>query len=188
MIRPTVPTLSRRTVAATVVAATVSAVAALSAGAPAAHAADPKIIGSYGAWTAYSFDEKAGKVCYMASQPEKAEGDYSARGDIFALVTHRPGEKSRDVVSIVAGYPYKEGSEVELSVGKKDWNLFTQGERAWARDSKTDQAIVESLRKGSKLVVKGTSARGTLTTDTYSLAGSNNAYEAISKACSVKID
>lgn len=153
-----------------------------------AAAADPRILGSFGEWTAYAYKEPGGKVCYMASQPRKAEGDYTQRGDIFALLTHRPGEKSLNVVSIVAGYSYKEGSEVSLRIDRKDWSLFTQGERAWARDSKTDAAIADGLRKGTRMVVKGTSSRGTETTDTYSLTGSNAAYEAISRECGVKVD
>jgi len=150
-----------------------------------AQAADPKIIGSFGAWTAYTYAEGSGKVCYMASQPEKAEGDYSRRGDVFALITHRPKEKSLNVISIVAGYPYKKGSDVSLSVDGKEYALFTHGERAWARDSQTDAAIATAIRKGSRMVVKGTSSRGTVTTDTYSLRGSSAALDAISKACGV---
>jgi hypothetical protein len=33
------------------------------------------------------------------------------------------------------------------------------------------------------MIVKGTSSRGTLTTDTYSLSGFTAAFNAISKAC-----
>lgn len=153
----------------------------------ASQAADPQLVGTYGAWTAYTFQEGSGKVCYMASQPRKAEGDYTSRGDIFALVTHRPAENSNNVISIVAGYPYKEGSEVALSVGRTAFTLFTHGDRAWARTAQIDNQIAEAIRKGSEMVVKGTSQRGTQTTDTYSLSGSSAAYEAISKACNVKI-
>jgi hypothetical protein len=37
------------------------------------------------------------------------------------------------------------------------------------------------------MVVKGTSAHGTATTDTFSLKGMDTAYTAISKACGVEI-
>jgi hypothetical protein len=39
------------------------------------------------------------------------------------------------------------------------------------------------MRAGSTMVVKGTSARGTRTTDTYSLKGVSAALDAIDKAC-----
>ena len=36
------------------------------------------------------------------------------------------------------------------------------------------------------MIVRGTSARGTLTADTYSLGGFTAGHEAINKACGVK--
>lgn len=156
-------------------------------GAASAQAADPQLIGTFGSWTAYSFQEGGNKVCYMAAQPRKAEGDYTRRGDIFALVTHRPGENSLNVVSIVAGYTYRDGSEADLRIGRTSFTLFTHGDRAWTRTSEADTQITEAIRKGSEMVVRGTSGRGTATTDTYSLSGSSAAYEAISRACNVPV-
>ena len=60
-----------------------------------AQAAEPKLIGEHGDWTAYMFMENNNKVCYMVSKPKKSEGNYSKRGDVFALITHRPAEKSK---------------------------------------------------------------------------------------------
>lgn len=89
-------------------------------------AAEPKLIGQHGDWTAYMFMENNSKVCYMVSQPKKSEGNYTKRGDVFALITHRPAEKSRNVFSYVAGYPYKSGSEVTVTVNNQNFRLFTQ--------------------------------------------------------------
>ena len=47
------------------------------------------------------------------------------------------------------------------------------------------QKRTDAIRKGSKVVVKGTSSRGTLTTDTFSLKGSGNAHDAITKECNM---
>lgn len=148
-------------------------------------AADPKELGTFGEWTAYTFTEGKGKVCYMATQPSKSEGDYTQRGDVFFLVTHRPAEKANNVISIVSGYPYKVKSEVELVLGKKSWRLFTQGERAWAVDEKTDSDIANGMRKGPSIVAKGVSTKGTTTADTFSLKGYGPAYDAINKECGV---
>jgi hypothetical protein len=152
-------------------------------GASAAWAQDVTVIGTHGAWTAYSYQEDSGIVCYMASEPTKAEGNYTRRGDVFALVTHRPSEDSLDVVSIVAGYPYKENSDVTVQVGSNSYEMFTFGERAWNRDEATDKTMVQTMVRGSTMVVKGTSSRGTLTTDTYSLSGFTAAHRDITAAC-----
>jgi hypothetical protein len=170
---------------ATVLPAFCLAVATLACG-TVAHAAEPQLIGSFNDWNAFSYDENGQKVCYMSSRPKKDEGNYKQRGDIYVLITHRPAEKSLDVVSVTTGYTYKEKSEAQVSVGNQNFKLFTDGDTAWARDEKTDKSLVSAIRGGSAMIIKGTSNRGTATTDTYSLAGTSAAYEAINKACDVK--
>lgn len=142
-------------------------------------------LGKNGTWTSYSYSEETGKVCYMASPPKSAKGKYKRRGDIWALVTHRPNEKSNNVVSIITGYPYKENSEVNIAIGSSKFIMFTVGQRAWNRDEKSDETMVKSMIKGASMIVKGTSSRGTLTTDSYSLNGFTASHRIISQACNV---
>ncbi|MBS0300307.1 MAG: hypothetical protein HRU78_12570 [Gammaproteobacteria bacterium] len=149
-------------------------------------AAEPKMIGQHGDWTAYMFMENNNKVCYMVSQPKKSEGNYSKRGDVYALITHRPAEKSKNVFSYIAGYPYKPGGEATVIVNNQNFRLFTQDDSAWAPDQATDNKITDAIKRGSSLVVKGASARGTETTDTFGLSGSTAAHKAISAECGVK--
>lgn len=168
------------------VLAIMTAYACWQIGAPVdARAAEPRLIGTFRDWSAYEFQDANGKVCYMASRPIKDEGNYTRRGEIYALITHRPEERSFDVVSFIAGYTHKAGSDVSVQIGSDNFDLFTQGDTAWTRDGETDRSLVASIRKGSRMVTRGTSSRGTLTTDTYSLSGSSAAYEAIGKACGV---
>lgn len=150
-------------------------------------AQDPVSLGSFGDWTAYSFTEASGRVCFMSSQPKKQEASIKnvKRGEAFMFITHWASEKTKNVVSVSVGYPLKENSQVTLSVDGKDFKLFTQGEMAWTRDQATDDAISDALAKGSRVVVEGASWRGTRTTDSYSLKGSAQAYSAITKACGV---
>ncbi|MDP1557330.1 MAG: invasion associated locus B family protein [Nitrosomonas sp.] len=151
-----------------------------------AQASDPKKLGEHGDWSAYVFMEGSNKVCYMVSQPQKQEGSYSQRGDVFALITHRPAENSRNVFSYIAGYPYKPGSVVTVSAGNQNFNLFTQGESAWAPDEAMDTRLAQAIQRGNSLVVKGESARGTKTTDTFGLRGSSAAFKAISTECGIQ--
>lgn len=147
------------------------------------NASEPRLIGTFGDWSAYSFTENGNKVCYMASQPKTAVGNYTQRGDIFALITHRPAEKTKDVFSYITGYPYKPGSEVTIQTNGRNFKLFTQDDTAWAADAAADSALSYAIREGSKMIVKGTSKRGTLTTDTFGLKGSSKAYAKISEEC-----
>ena len=142
-----------------------------------------KRIGAFGDWSSFQFNEDGNPACYMSSEPQKAVGKYKKRGEIYAIVTHRPAEDRIGEVSIIAGYSYKKDSTVEIAIGKQEFDLFTQDDGAWAPDKGTDKRLVQAMRKGRTMVVKGTSARGTLTTDTYSLIGFTKAYRAIGKAC-----
>ncbi len=138
-------------------------------------------LGTFGDWEAYR-DAREG-FCYAGSKPVKQEGRYTQRGDVFVLVTHRPKEKSYNVISFDAGYVFKEGAEATATVGAQSFSLFGQGEQAWTRDGNGDAQLVKAMRTGATLVVKGTSSRGTATTDTYSLTGVSAALNAIDKAC-----
>ena len=152
-----------------------------------AMADEPKLLSTHGDWTAYAFKENGGTVCYMASQPKKSEGAYKKRDEVFALITHRPAENTKNVFSFIAGYSYKPGSDAVLTIDDKtSFTLFTNKDMAWAKDAETDNKITDALRKGTKMVVTGESTRGTKTVDNFSLKGTGGAHDAIGKACKVK--
>ena len=132
------------------------------AGPQTAHAQNAELIGNYKDWDAYTRGTAGNRFCYMVSKPKEASLR-SRRGEIFFLVWHRPNQKEFDVVQVDIGYPFKEGSEVEVRVGSNSWTLFTREESAWT--------------------VKGTSKRNNATTDSYSLKGTSAASAAIGTAC-----
>ncbi len=148
-----------------------------------AQAQDIKRLEGGGDWRAYSFQEKGNPVCYMVSEPKRDEGNYSKRGEIYLMVTHRPAEKSIDVVNVVAGYDYRTDSEVQVKVDSDVFGLFTHKDTAWAPTEDDDKRLVQAMIKGKTMVVRGTSSRGTSTKDTYSLIGFTRAYKSINKAC-----
>lgn len=143
-------------------------------------------LGGAQGWEAYSDSEKGEKICYLMGEPTKSEPAGAKRSKVFASITHRPADKVSNEVSFNAGYTLKEGSEVELVIDGHKFSLFTNKDGAWGRDAKTDKDVVDALVKGKQAIVKGTSARGTDTTDTYSLVGLSQALAAIDKACGVK--
>ncbi len=153
--------------------------------APAAQAQGVERLGDFSDWSAFKFTENNTTTCFIASEPTKDEGNYKKRGDIHAMVTHRPSEDRIDEVSIQAGYTYKENIAVEIQVSDMKVKLFTQGETAWAVDKDTDRKLVQAMIKGNRMIVRGTSSRGTKTVDTYSLSGFTKAYQTIKKACGI---
>ena len=149
----------------------------------AAHASEQVEIGTFGQWKAYEFEENGGRVCYMAAKPTSTEPKGVKRGEIVVFITHRPAEGTKNVFTYMTGYGYKKDKDVIVTIDGKKFNLFTQNDMAWAADASADNALTEAIKKGTKMVVEGESARGTKTKDTYSLKGATKAHEAISQEC-----
>ncbi len=133
-------------------------------------------------WEAHARTDGGSKVCYAATVPTKSEGNYTRRGDVFLLVSHRPADKMTGIVSLEAGYTYSKDGKITARIGGASFPMFADGELAFAYE---DRPLVEAMIRGVDMVVKGTSNRGTLTTDTFSLSGFTAAYKAASKACGV---
>ena len=86
--------------------------------------------------------------------------------------------------SFKVGYPVKPDAEMSVTVGTDMFKLFVKGERGFVSDPNEELKLIESLKKGSNAFVKATSARGTATTDTYSLSGLSAALDKLAATCS----
>jgi Invasion associated locus B (IalB) protein len=143
-------------------------------------------IGGVGAWNAYLYQGKSGKVCYLAGAPQKTEPARFKHKPPSATVTHRPQENVFNVVNFNEGYPLQEGSAASVDIDGTTFDLFTKGDGAWSRTSDLDKTIVEAMAKGKQAIVKGVPQKGPPTTETYSLAGFTQTLALIDKACGVK--
>ena len=148
----------------------------------------PEQIKETGQWVAFKYGQNKDKVCYVSSIPIKMAGKYKKRGQSYIMISHRPSDKppTLNVFELRAGYTYKKGSEVTVEIGSQKFRLYTSTDSAWAKDSKTDENLVRSMIKGNKMVLRGTSNRGTKTVDTYSLSGFTASFRASAKACKLK--
>ena len=147
---------------------------------------ESKELAKFNDWTAFAEGEGKNLACMAVSKPKKAEGNYSRRGDIFAIVTHLPGQNKWNEFSIVAGYNFQPNSNPDVTIGDIKFQLFTSGSRAWSFSPSEDDKIVKYLKNSMKMKVVGTSSRGTITNDTYSLVGFSKAYQKINEACNKK--
>ncbi|MCW0181771.1 MAG: invasion associated locus B family protein [Zavarzinia sp.] len=150
-----------------------------------ARAEDNPLLGSFGDWQAFKTKQGGKDVCLVSSKPSKSLPEGAKRGDIFFLISHFQEGGVRNQVQILIGYPFKAGSTAKVKIGGQTFELFTDGENAWARETATDEKIVQAMRKGANAVITGTSQRGTETTDTFSLKGISAALDAIGKACNL---
>lgn len=152
-----------------------------------ANATKPRgLLKNPGAWGAFSLNEGKGLACYLAGQPKDSKPTGVKRGPIWLLVTHRPYKKIEGEIGVYVGYPLKASSTVTIDIDRQKFKLYTVDDTAWVEDAKMEVKLVAAMRKGRRMVIKGTSKRGTNTTDTYSLNGFTRAHLAINRACKVK--
>lgn len=104
--------------------------------------------------------------------------------------------KVRNEVQTLVGYPMKPTTDSfthAAVIDGKSWPMksipddpattIVDSEAAWLASTDDEPAFVAAMKNGTTLLVKGTSAKGTQTTDTYSLGGVTAAMAAIEKAC-----
>lgn len=145
-------------------------------------AQEPDALGTFNDWEAYAYKANDAKVCFAFSKPTKSEASKKVRRDeVRFMVTNHTGQKVKGQVSTIIGYPFKEGSAVKLTIDETSFEMFPQGDMAWAGDS--DKDIVEAMKAGSTMTLSGTSWKGTDTTDSYSLTGISAAIDKINEAC-----
>lgn len=157
----------------------------LAAAALPAHAqqGQAETIGTFGDWTAFSYQGKDGLVCFIMSSPKKTLPENVKRDPSYFLITHRPKLNVRSEVSAMVGYTLKKESTATVEVDGQSFDLFTAGDGAWAESAAKDKQIVAALKKGKAMILKGQSWRGTNTTDNYSLTGISAALDKIDEAC-----
>ena len=144
-----------------------------------------EVLGTYGDWKAFYWNLDEDKVCSILSYPKKEEGKYTRRGKVVARVTQRVENSSDGVVSFQVGYPIKKGSDIKIKIDSKPFGVFNflQDQIAWTSDPEVDGRLIKAMQRGTTMIIKGVSSRGTNTKDTYSLRGFTAAYKAISKVC-----
>lgn len=144
-----------------------------------AAAQSPTRIEQFKAWGAYSYKSNGGNVCYVLSVPTAKEPASVNHGDIFFVVSQRPGQNISYEPQAMMGYPLKETSKVNVTIDDKNFVMFVKETSAWVENAAEEPALVAAMKTGKAMTVKATSARGTGTSYTYSLSGISAALKKI---------
>jgi hypothetical protein len=146
-------------------------------------AAQPTRIGQFGDWQAFQLGSAKGRSCFAITSPKERKPEGLNRDPATFFVTHRPGEGVKNEISLIVGFPMKDGSGANIKIGKSAYELYTKETNAWVKNSTEERSVIGVMRKGKDLVFEGTSRRGNKTVDRYSLTGLSDALDAIAKAC-----
>ena len=145
----------------------------------------PTLLGQYGEWGAYTASPGGKKVCFAIAKPTSSQTNPPdrPRNPVYMFISSRPAEKVSNEISIIIGYPFKTGTEASAAVGSTTYALYSQQDGAWIKNAAEEAQMVDAMRAGQSAVVKGVSAKGTQSTDTYSLKGLAQALDRVGQEC-----
>ena len=151
--------------------------------AAAAAGAQPTLLGQYADWGAYTATPEGKKVCFTLAKPKSSTTNPAGRkrDPAYVFISTRPTENVRNEISVVIGYPFKGDATAE--VGTTKFAMYTQNDGAWIKNVAEEARLIEAMRKGADLIVKGTSTRGTSSTDTFALKGLTQAMDRVAQEC-----
>jgi hypothetical protein len=148
----------------------------------------PTLLGQYESWGAYSASPSGSKVCFALAKPKSSKTDPAGRkrDPAYVFISTRPAENVKNEVSVIIGYPFKANSDATAEIGSAKFAMYTQNDGAWIKNVAEDAEearMIEAMRKGAELTIKGVSGKGTLSTDQYSLKGLSEALGRVEQDC-----
>jgi invasion protein IalB len=147
--------------------------------------AQPTLLGQYGDWGAYTASPGGNKICFALAKPKTSKTEPAGRNrdQSYMFISSRPAENVKNEVSVIIGYPFKTSSDATAEIGSVKFAMYTQNDGAWIKNVTEEARMVDAMRKGADLTVKGTSGRGTQSTDQFSLKGLAQALDKIEQEC-----
>ena len=147
-------------------------------------AEEVKKIGKFKDWETIVIKNDSKLVCFAQSKPVlQSPKSYKREARLF--VSFRPNEKILNEISITAGYEFNNQNSITAKSGKFKYKFdIAQENFAWMADNKIEKKMINTMKKGSRIMVSGYNQKGSQTIDHYSLLGFTKAYNAAKKSCS----
>ena len=143
-----------------------------------------KKVGKFKDWETIVIKNDSKLVCFAQSKPIlQSPKSYPRESRLF--VSFRPNEKILNEISITAGYKFNNENSITVKSGKFKYNFdIAQENFAWMADNKLEKKMINTMKKGSRIMISGYNQKGSQTIDHYSLLGFTKAYGAAKKNCS----
>ena len=147
-------------------------------------AEEVKKIGKFKDWETMVIKNNSKFVCFAQSKPVlQSPKSYKREARLF--VSFRPNEKIINEISITSGYEYNNENSITAKSGKYKYKFdIAQENFAWLADNKMEKKMINTMKKGSRIMVSGYNQKGSQTIDHYSLLGFTKAYNTAKKNCS----
>ncbi|MEO0913318.1 MAG: invasion associated locus B family protein [Pseudomonadota bacterium] len=148
-------------------------------------------VAAYKDWSVFNPSDP--KECYIVAQPVATSAERGGqprsvnRGEIRLFVTIRPDAGVDKEVSYTGGYPFRDGSTVDVAIGSENYVMNVgsgdSNEWAWPATPERDASLITAMRRGTNAVITAVSSRGTTTRDTFSLLGFTAALQEAERLC-----
>ena len=143
-----------------------------------------KKVGKFKDWETIIITEQTGKVCFAQSVPVLQAPKSNPR-EARMFVSFRPAEKINDEISVTGGYEFNNKNSIIATSGKSKYKFdIAQEGFAWIADNKLENKMINTMKKGSRIMITGHNQKGSQTIDHYSLLGFTKAYNAAKTSCS----
>ena len=147
-------------------------------------AEEVKKIGKFKDWETMVIKNNSKLVCFAQSKPV-LQSPKSFKREARLFVSFRPNEKIINEISITSGYEYNNENSITAKSGKHKYKFdIVQENFAWLADNKMEKKMINTMKKGSRIMVSGYNQKGSQTIDHYSLLGFTKAYNTAKKSCS----
>ena len=146
---------------------------------------EPTLLSQFGEWGAYTATPGGKKVCFALAKPVSSSTvpPNRPRDPAWMFISTRPSEKVTNEVSVTFGYALKPGTDATMEIAGASYAMNTQGDGAWVKNPAEETKLIDILRKSADVTIKGTSAKGTVSTDVFSLKGLSQALDKIAREC-----
>ena len=143
-----------------------------------------KKIGKFKDWETITIKKENELICFAQSKPVlQSPKSYKREARLF--VSFRPNEKIINEISITSGYEYNNENSIIAKSGKHKYKFdIVQENFAWLADNKMEKKMINTMKKGSRIMISGYNQEGSQTIDHYSLLGFTKAYNTAKKSCS----
>jgi hypothetical protein len=136
-------------------------------------------------WTMLTANPKGQKMCYSVIYAKRRIGNLVLKeGEqlkAYLMVHYFSPYKQR--VSIFFNYTLKTGTKVFLSVDGKQFEISPFESYAFAEDAETDFKIINAIKTGKRLLVRGEGNDNTYSVDEYEILGFEKIYNEMKTTC-----
>ena len=143
-------------------------------------AAEPVVVAADGQWAAL----RQGGTCEAATRSVGVA--YKGRAPARASLSFDAGGPRRGQFAARLSRMPRPGATVMVHIGSHPFLLMSQGDMAWSRGPKQEQAIVAAMRTSGGMRIEARSPGGGRIIDRYSLAGAPLAIDAAA-ACAAAL-